>query len=104
MLRINDLRSGDFPYAGIATVDILDDLSSLEEGREIDTMVSITDYHDSKNSINVPAAVSWQGTSSKDYPVKNYTIKVYTPKFSSLIRSLTGIPSTQLRVFGFNCC
>lgn len=95
LLRINDLRTGDFPYAGIATVDILDDLSSLEEGREIDTMVSITDYHDSKNSINVPAAVSWQGTSSKDYPVKNYTIKMYAGSGGNKIPLVTYAPDPK---------
>lgn len=93
LLRINDLRSKDFPYAGIATVDILDDLSSLEEGREIDTMVSITDYLDSNNTRTVPAAVSWQGTSSRDYPVKNYTIKMYAGSGGSKIPLVTYTPN-----------
>lgn len=93
LLRINDLRGNDFPYAGIATVDILDDLSSLEEGREIDTMVSITDYLDSNNTRTVPAAVSWQGTSSKDYPVKNYTIKMYAGSGGSKIPLVTYTPN-----------
>ena len=93
LLRINDLRSDDFPYAGIATVDILDDLSSLEEGREIDTLVSITDYLDSNNTKTVSASVSWQGTSSKDYPVKNYTIKMYAGSGGSKIPLVTYAPS-----------
>lgn len=92
LLRINGLRDKEFPYAGIPTVDILDDLSSLEEGREIDTFVSITDYLDSKNSITVPAAVSWQGTSSKDYPVKNYTIKMYAGSGGNKIPLVTYSP------------
>lgn len=92
LLKINDLRTGDFPYAGIATVDILDDLSNLEEGREIDTILTYTDHLDSKNSITVPAAISWQGTSSKDYPVKNYTIKMYAGSGGDKVHLVTYAP------------
>lgn len=81
LIRINELKTENenLKYDGMPKLEILDDLSNLDENKEFNTVITYKDPAIPTNNITaMPVRISWQGTSSKDYPVKNYTIKMYT--------------------------
>lgn len=71
------IRELNFGEESIPTMKINGNLEDFTEDEE--RVVQI-DYHDpkdpSKRIVKDGCKVSWQGTSSRDYPVKNYTIKL----------------------------
>lgn len=73
-LAIRELNFGE------NTIPIMKINGNLEDFTEDEERIVQIDYHDprdsSKRIVKDGCKVSWQGTSSRDYPVKNYTIKL----------------------------
>lgn len=76
LIKVNDMRT-DIPYAGMPFFKIAEDVSDLGEDNPKTTNVTFTDFLDTSLTLtNATAEVTWQGTSSKAYPVRNYTVKL----------------------------
>ena len=83
---IYELNYGD---SQIPTMSFVGNMSGMNEDEEVDMQITYNDPLDTtKNFSQDRCKVSWQGTSSLLYPIKNYTIKLrengqdwaYTPK------------------------
>lgn len=73
-MKLRKLNSDD---EGIPTLSLSGNFAGMDEDSERITQVSYNDPRDpSKTILKDGCLLSWQGTSSKNYPVKNWTIKL----------------------------
>jgi hypothetical protein len=73
-MALRDLNSND---EGMPTITFIGNFTGMDENSERQGQISYEDpKNPSKRFVKDGCWISWQGTSSKNYPVKNWTIKL----------------------------
>lgn len=73
-MKIRDLNTST---DGMPTISFVGNFESMDENSERISQISYNDPQDpSKTFVKDGCLISWQGTSSKNYPVKNWTMKL----------------------------